>query len=165
MSSDARAMGTSKSLLSARGDYVPEIDTLRALAVLSVMVFHLSARLLPGGFAGVDVFLVISGFVISRSMMSLDAESLPRFAAAFYARRFLRILPALLVCLSATLLLSTLLVPVAWLSVANYDTARYALWGLGNYGLINSQDNYFSPRIEFNPFAHTWSLGVEEQFI
>src|ERR1700680_286451 len=107
MRTDAKA-----AQLSARGGgHLTAIDALRAVAVLAVMVFHMQPSWLPGGFAGVDVFLVISGYVISRSMLQLDSSSLLRFAAAFYARRARRILPALLVCLMVICVATILIVP------------------------------------------------------
>jgi peptidoglycan/LPS O-acetylase OafA/YrhL len=144
--------------------HVAAIDALRAVAVLAVILYHMRASWLPGGFAGVDVFLVISGYVISRSMLTLDARDPLRFTAGFYARRARRILPALLVCLIVVCLLTTLLVPDSWLARTNHSTASYAFWGLSNYYLSHYGDPYFAPRIDFNPAAHTWSLGVEEQF-
>ena len=143
---------------------IAAIDSLRALAVLSVVVYHLDARWLPGGFAGVDIFFVISGYVVTRSLAAHGGERLGTFIAGFYARRMRRILPAFLVCLVATVALDVLFVPQAWLSSVNFDTARYALVGLSNIFLASNQEGYFTPRIEFNPYAHTWSLGVEEQF-
>ncbi len=146
------------------GQRITAIDSLRALAVLSVVLYHLDAAYLPGGFAGVDIFFVISGYVVTRSFASHRHEKLIPFLAGFYARRIKRILPALLLCILGTVLLDVLFVPQAWLSSQNFETARYALVGLSNVFLATHQESYFSPRIEFNPYAHTWSLGVEEQF-
>ena len=140
------------------------IDALRALAVVAVMIFHMQSGWLPGGFAGVDVFLVISGYVISRSMLDLDSSGLLRFTGAFYARRARRILPALLVCLSIISVAATLFIPSSWLAKTNEQTTSYAFWGLSNYFMMNYGDPYFAPRVDYNPSAHTWSLGVEEQF-
>jgi peptidoglycan/LPS O-acetylase OafA/YrhL len=153
--------------LSARAHakgYVPEIDALRAVAVVAVMIFHMHAPWLSGGYAGVDVFFVISGYVISRSMLELDASRVDRFIGRFYARRVLRIVPALAVMLLVTTVVTGLFIPNSWLSAANDTTAFYAFWGFGNIALMHSGDTYFAPRVEFNPYAHTWSLGVEEQF-
>lgn len=144
--------------------YIASIDSLRALAVLSVIVYHLRGSWLPGGFAGVDIFFVISGYVISRSMLALPSDGFVRFASAFYSRRIRRILPALILCLLTTSVLTALFIPDAWLSDSNQRTAWYAYWGLSNFELMDIGDAYFAPRIEFNPYAQTWSLGVEEQF-
>lgn len=145
-------------------NYYPHIDGLRALAVLAVIIYHLDPGWLPGGFTGVDVFFVISGYVVSASLAKRDNSTFARFTLHFYARRFVRILPALLACLLATSVASTLFIPKAWLSEANEWTGLAAFFGVSNIVLALNQDAYYSPRAEFNPFIHTWSLGVEEQF-
>ena len=119
---------------------------------------------MPGGFAGVDIFFVISGFIVSASVGGLDRTSLWKFIPYFYARRLQRIAPALVACLLATTLASTVLIPPAWLSDAHQKTGLYAFFGLSNFILARTNNDYFSPTAEFNPFTHTWSLGVEEQF-
>ena len=140
------------------------IDGLRAIAVLSVMAYHLNASWLPGGFAGVDVFFVISGFVVALSVSELGKIGLGQFLAYFYARRIVRITPVLVVVLIATFLASALFIPDAWLSSSNQKTGLYAFLGLSNFVLASNAGNYFAPLAEFNPFTHTWSLAVEEQF-
>ena len=149
---------------TSRTGYVPGIEGLRAVAVLSVLLYHLDHKLLPGGFAGVDVFFVISGYVISRSLYASNAATLGAFILAFYKRRILRLLPALLVFLFATSLVCAFFIPDSWLSGANNETALWAFFGLSNFYLVHSADGYFSERVAFNPFLHTWSLAVEEQF-
>ena len=144
--------------------YFPYIDGLRAIAVLSVVLYHLHGSWLPGGFAGVDVFFVISGFVVSASVGLRERSSLASFWGYFLARRFQRIAPALLVCLLATTVAATLFIPEAWLSGHNQKTGRFAFFGFSNLVLANNDNSYFSPITEFNPYTHTWSLGVEEQF-
>ncbi|MDF3982459.1 acyltransferase family protein [Luteibacter sp. PPL554] len=144
--------------------YFPYIDGLRAIAVLAVVVYHLHAAWLPGGFAGVDVFFVISGFVVSASVGLRERSSLTTFWVYFLSRRLQRIAPALIVCLLATTLAATLLVPEAWLSEQNARTGRFAFFGFSNLVLARNLNSYFSPITEFNPYTHTWSLGVEEQF-
>jgi len=144
--------------------YVPEIDALRAIAVLAVMAFHLDPDWIPGGYTGVDVFFVISGYVVTASMTRDLAPGLARFALAFYARRVIRILPALLVMLLATTAATVGFVPDTHLTTTIRDTAVAAIVGLSNWQLEQSAGAYFAPATEFNPFAHTWSLGVEEQF-
>ncbi len=143
--------------------YAPYIDGLRAIAVLAVILYHLNPHWLPGGFAGVDVFFVISGFVVAGSVGALERIGLPRFFLYFYSRRLVRITPALLVCLLATTTALAVLVPEAWLSHANQETGLYAFFGLSNF-LLAQGTGYFSPITEFNAFTHTWSLAVEEQF-
>lgn len=144
-------------------EYFPAVDGLRALAVASVVIYHLNG-MLPGGFVGVDIFFVISGFVVTHSASQLSGTTALSFMAAFYARRLMRIAPALIACVVLTSLFTALLVPDAWLSEGNSRTAVAALFGLSNYVLAYSANDYWAPRAEFNPFTHTWSLGVEEQF-
>ena len=153
----------SSCALQAPG-YRPDIDGLRAVAVLAVMVGHLGTGLLPGGFVGVDVFFVISGFVVTASLVSSNAPTLGGFISEFYARRLARIVPALVLVVLVTAMAAVLFIPQAWLSAHGDNTARYALFGLSNWFLQTSSGSYFAPRSEFNPYTHTWSLGVEEQF-
>jgi peptidoglycan/LPS O-acetylase OafA/YrhL len=144
--------------------HAPYIDGLRAIAVLSVIAYHLNSTWLPGGFAGVDVFFVISGFVVAMSVSEFGNRSLGRFLAYFYARRLVRITPALVAMLLVTFIVSALFIPEAWLSSSNQRTGLFAFLGLSNFILAANAGNYFSPIAEFNPFTHTWSLAVEEQF-
>jgi len=144
--------------------YRPDIDGLRAIAVLSVMLYHAHAQWLPGGFVGVDVFFVISGFVVSASLAASSQPGIGGFIAEFYARRLARIVPALVCMLLAASVAATLFIPKAWLSELSDRTALYAFFGLGNWVLQSNTEPYFAPRSEFNPYTHTWTLGVEEQF-
>jgi peptidoglycan/LPS O-acetylase OafA/YrhL len=144
--------------------YIPGVDGLRAVAVLSVVFYHLNYSIIPGGFAGVDIFFVISGYVISRSLALSKEKSFLGFILNFYKRRILRIVPALLVCLVVTSIASILFIPDAWLSDLNKWTGVCAFFGVSNFYLVYRADGYFSQRIPFNPFVHTWSLAVEEQF-
>lgn len=143
--------------------YLTFMDGLRAIAVCSVFLYHLKSGLVPNGYLGVDIFFVISGFIVSYAVASRPALSFGSFFLDFYARRFVRIVPALVACLLLTSLAAFLFIPDAWVSNAQYKTARMAFWGLSNIQLAGGTD-YFSPVTEYNPFTHTWSLGVEEQF-
>ncbi|WP_230963027.1 acyltransferase family protein [Burkholderia stagnalis] len=151
-------------MASEKTAYFPYIDGLRALAVLSVMLYHLNSHWLPGGFSGVDIFFVISGFVVSSSVANLGSISFGRFLLLFYARRMRRILPALIVVLLVTGIVSALFIPSSYLSDRSQKTGLYAFFGLSNFILGAAGNDYFSPTAEFNPYTHTWSLGVEEQF-
>lgn len=144
--------------------YFPGIDGLRAVAVLAVMAFHLSASYLPGGFTGVDVFFVISGYVVTASLIKSQHENFSQFALRFYARRIIRIYPALIVCIVIVELLQALFIPNSWLSSTSIKTGLMSFFGMGNIALILFNDGYFSPRVDYNVFTHMWSLGVEEQF-
>ncbi len=141
--------------------HLAPIDGLRAVAVLAVIAYHLRPGWLPGGFTGVDLFFVISGFVVSGAM---PPESRGGLLWRFYSRRAARILPALYVCLLMSSLLATLLVPYAWLSAAAEKTGQAAVIGASNFVLAHNAGDYFAPRATYNVFTHTWSLGVEEQF-
>jgi len=145
-------------------DYIASIDGLRAVAVLSVIAFHFNKNILPGGFIGVDIFFVISGYVISKSLSASSNLPFFHYLADFYKRRFLRIGPALIVCLSLTAIISSIFTKPSWLSASNNATGLAAFVGLSNVFLLIRSDGYFEERIAFNPYAHTWSLGVEEQF-
>lgn len=145
--------------------YVKGIDGLRAVAVIAVILYHMDfLHVLKGSFTGVDIFFVISGYVISRSIYNRKFSKLSDYLSEFYKRRLLRILPALLICLGITVLLSTLFIPEAWLSRTIDKTGLSAFWGYSNFSLTWNNDSYFSPGAEYNPFLHTWSLAVEEQF-
>lgn len=145
--------------------YVPAIDGLRAIAVLSVIIFHLDVlNLLPGGFTGVDMFFVISGYVISQSLWQRGDWSFGHYLKDFYRRRFLRIMPALLTVVCLTFVAGAMFMPQFWLSDLINRTGLAAFLGLSNFVLAWNTDTYFSPSAELNPYLHTWSLGVEEQF-
>jgi peptidoglycan/LPS O-acetylase OafA/YrhL len=150
--------------------YRPDIDGLRAIAVVAVLAYHLNSTWLPGGFVGVDVFFVISGFVVSAALARSPWDARGGFTAfagfigRFYARRLARIMPALVLVLVTSTLAASLFIPRAWLSGLSEETALFAFWGLSNWRLQSNTDFYFAPRAEFNPYTQTWSLGVEEQF-
>jgi peptidoglycan/LPS O-acetylase OafA/YrhL len=146
-------------------EYVPGIDGLRAIAVSAVILFHMDALpCLRGGFTGVDAFFVISGYVISKSLASKPDQRLGPYLLGFYRRRLVRILPALLAMLLVTTLASALFIPTSWLSRAMDNTGLSAFLGCSNFKLARDVESYFSPKVELNPFLHTWSLAVEEQF-
>jgi peptidoglycan/LPS O-acetylase OafA/YrhL len=140
------------------------IDGLRALAVLSVFAFHISDRFLPAGFLGVDVFFVISGYVVTKSLSLSKETNLFKLLISFYSRRILRIYPALVFCLLVTGIFSRMFVPVSYLQANSTLTGAWAFWGLSNISMAYSENSYFGVLSEFNPYTHTWSLGVEEQY-
>ena len=148
---------------SSTSSHILELDGLRGLAVLAVFINHLNKDWLPGGFLGVDLFFVLSGFVVTRSFLTRPSKGIRSDLLGFYARRVFRIVPALVVCLTATTLLAALFIPDSWLSQATWRTGSFAFWGFSNIPLIEA-DGYFSHRSDFNPFTQTWSLAVEEQF-
>lgn len=141
--------------------YRPDVDGLRALAVVAVILNHFEAGLLPGGYLGVDIFFVISGFVITASLSRHSARNLGDLLADFYARRVRRILPALVVMVVVSALAICLVDPNPGTSLF---TGIAALFGVSNVYLLLRLTDYFSASAELNIFLHTWSLGVEEQF-
>jgi peptidoglycan/LPS O-acetylase OafA/YrhL len=141
--------------------YRPDIDGLRAIAVVSVILAHAGIKWLSGGFIGVDIFFIISGYLITRHVLGSVEEG--RFSFAdFYIRRMRRLLPALFVVLSST-------IPFSWYLLMPDEFTLYAQSLLGSIffsaNLVFWQTtNYFSPSVEQMPLIHIWSLGVEEQF-
>jgi peptidoglycan/LPS O-acetylase OafA/YrhL len=146
---------------SAAAHYRPDIDGLRAVAVVLVLLHHVGVWAVTGGYVGVDVFFVISGYLIGALILrELEAG---RFSfARFYERRFRRIIPAMIVMLSVTTF-------TAWWFFSPLELRSYAASALGAvYSVSNivllHQTGYFDLGAKLVPTLHTWSLGVEEQF-
>ena len=143
-------------------DYRPDIDGLRAISVLGVIFYHLDPNLLGGGYVGVDVFFVISGFLITTHIIR-DLKDGRFSLARFYEKRIRRILPALLFMIAASWVM-------AWFILLPEDmagfviSAKYAAISLPNLYFLKEIQDYFSPSVSHLPLLHTWSLGVEEQF-
>ncbi|KQO57264.1 hypothetical protein ASF14_16745 [Sphingomonas sp. Leaf257] len=137
------------------------MDGLRAIAIVSVVLFHYGISLFANGFLGVDIFFVISGYLIT-SIIYREMIRGEFTYAKFYSRRFRRILPALIAAVAVTTI-------VAWSLLPPYDLKRYAitaigaLSGLSNFAFFSFVD-YFSPKADRQLLLMTWSLGVEEQF-
>jgi len=142
-------------------EYRLDINGLRAVAVLAVIVNHFSRSILPAGNLGVDLFFVISGYVITGSLSRAKSSSLKGFLASFYAKRAKRLLPALVACVIPSAILICLFNP--W-PQGDIKTGISALFGLSNIWLYLQDTNYFGKSAELNIFTQTWSLGVEEQF-
>ncbi|MDA9966258.1 acyltransferase [Gammaproteobacteria bacterium] len=142
-------------------NYRPEIDGLRALAVLPVIFFHAGYELFSGGFVGVDIFFVISGYLITSiiiGQMANDSFSIVKF----YERRARRILPALF-------FVSFISIPFAWLwlspnDLQNFGKSLIAVSTFSSNILFWMESSYFATDAELIPLLHTWSLAVEEQF-
>lgn len=144
-----------------RSHYRPEIDGLRALAVVAVIIHHLDKEILPSGFLGVDVFFVISGFVITTSIAKRTDEPAADFLAGFYQRRVKRLVPALLTCIGFSAVLICLL---NYNPASSLKTGAASIFGFSNFFLFLESTDYFGARAELNIFTQTWSLGIEEQF-
>jgi len=141
--------------------YRPDVDGLRAIAVLLVLHFHAFPAAIPGGFVGVDVFFVISGFLIT-GIIARELEQGHFSLLTFYARRIRRIFPALLVVLVIALVLGWLwMLPAAFAQLGTdiFASAAFA----ANIALL-LQSGYFDVESTKKPLLHLWSLGIEEQF-
>lgn len=156
------AIGAPRARAIEHSGYRADIDGLRAVAVLSVVVFHAFPGVLPGGFVGVDVFFVISGFLISGILLgNLDRHGSLRLGD-FYARRIRRIFPALLLVLAASL-------AFGWFSLMQGEFTELGKHVAGSAAFLSNvvlwqQAGYFAPAADTTPLLHLWSLAVEEQF-
>jgi peptidoglycan/LPS O-acetylase OafA/YrhL len=138
-----------------------DIQALRALAVLMVVLFHIWPNRLQGGFAGVDVFFVISGFLISSSLFGELADNGRIRLLEFWARRIRRLLPAALLVIAVTSITALIVVP-AFTRQGFFGEAIASTFYFENWQLAASATNYFAG--EPSPYQHFWSLAVEEQF-
>lgn len=157
----AYAHQASRGGMSGAPHYRVEIDGLRALAVLAVILHHFSASAFAGGYLGVDMFFVISGYVITLSLACRNDASLWQLASGFYARRIKRLTPALVVFVLITSVFICLFDPSPR---ASLRTGIAALFGIANLHLLQQATDYFGGSAHLNVFTHTWSLGVEDQF-
>ena len=142
-------------------EYRREIDGLRALAVLPVILFHAGFKYFSGGFVGVDIFFVISGYLIT-SIILAEQEAGTFSIIRFYERRARRILPALFLVMLACL-------PFAWLWLLPHDMQNFSQSLIGVSAFISNilfwlTSGYFETAAELKPLLHTWSLAVEEQY-
>ncbi|MBO0691199.1 MAG: acyltransferase, partial [Candidatus Dormibacteraeota bacterium] len=142
--------------------YLPGVEGLRAVAVLAVLVYHANAGALPGGFLGVDVFFVISGFLIT-SLLLAEHERTGRLdLKRFWLRRARRLLPALYLLLLVCITYAVLFLPG---EVARLRTDALAALGyVTNWYLVLGHQSYFQVVGRPSLFQHLWSLAVEEQF-
>ncbi len=142
--------------------YIPAIDGLRALAVIAVMFYHLGFSWIPGGFLGVDLFFVISGYVITRLLLDSIAQSGGLDLRGFYLARLRRLLPALLFMLTTTIIAVGIWAPDT-IKRLLIDTP-FALTGTINWWLVANEQDYFESIGRPPLLQHTWSLAVEAQF-
>jgi len=153
---------SSTSLFMQKPDhYRPDIDGLRAIAVIAVLWFHVSPRSLPGGFVGVDIFFVISGFLIS-GIIFQDIQNKKFSFTSFYARRIRRIFPALILVLLACSVFG-------WFYLLAQEYAALGKHAAAGAGFIANfifwnEAGYFDIAANTKPLLHLWSLGIEEQF-
>lgn len=141
--------------------YLSKLDSIRAFAVIIVLINHFNEKILPNGYLGVDIFFVISGYVITSSLMNLEKDKFLSFFKVFIYRRFTRIYPVLI------FIISIFLVAINFydLNVKNtFFTGLSAIFAVSNIFLFIESNEYFSDISSYNSFLHTWSLGIEEQF-
>jgi peptidoglycan/LPS O-acetylase OafA/YrhL len=161
MTSSFQVSTSGSNTTTGKPKYRPEIDGLRAFAVVAVIINHFNKDLLPSGYLGVDIFFVISGYVITSSLAVRESKNFLDFLTGFYERRIKRLVPALVVFVLITSVLISLFNPDPDISL---KTGASSLFGLSNLYLLKQSTDYFAESTELNPFTHTWSLGVEEQF-
>ena len=150
-------------MVHERTGWRDDIEGLRAFAIVPVVLFHLDRAYAPGGFLGVDLFLVISGYLIARMLLTGPYLESLSGVRRFLRRRFLRIMPALAVTVALTALV------FMWLAVPTHHTPFFftglaSLFGASNLQLARLSTDYFAPVAGLNPFLHTWSVSVEDQF-
>jgi peptidoglycan/LPS O-acetylase OafA/YrhL len=153
---------TAASLGAHHAGRRPDIQGLRAVAVLSVIAFHADLPV-PGGFTGVDIFFVISGFVITQLILREHAAGTFRFGR-FYARRAQRLLPALALMIVIVFVISLLVQSPFGAMQLTAQTGIGAMFLIANAVIVRTVGDYFAPGAESNPLLNTWSLSVEEQF-
>mgnify|MGYP001281709945 FL=1 len=141
--------------------YRPEIDGLRAIAVLSVIFFHAGISIFKGGFVGVDIFFVISGYLISTIILK-DIEKKNFNINYFYQRRARRILPALIITIALTIPFALVLLPPE--DLQNFSKSIISSLTFWSNFQFSFESGYFETSGEYKPLLHTWSLSIEEQF-
>lgn len=162
-SSTVRSSAAAAGRQADHGGFRPDIQGLRALAVLAVVAYHAAVPLVGGGYTGVDMFFVISGFLIT-GLLWRDIETTGRVQfARFYARRARRILPAAGLVLAVTVLTAAVVQPPLVARATSVDGIVAALFAI-NYRLAIQGSNYLTAGASPSPLQHYWSLAVEEQF-
>ena len=147
---------------AVHGEYYPHIDGIRALAVIPVLLFHIMAVLCPGGFAGVDVFFVISGYLITGGILR-DLEKNRFTVRNFYYRRVRRIMPAYFAMIAGVFAAGCVLYYAAPLMLLG-DAVTAGTLFVANIHFWTMGDDYFSSKLHSQALLHLWSLSVEEQF-
>ena len=150
-------------MVTKRGiQYIPAIDGLRAIAVIAVMLYHLGVSWIPGGFLGVDLFFVISGYVITRLLLDSIQERGGLDLRDFYLARIRRLLPPLVFMIVTTSIFIGLWAPDT--TKKFLTDAPFSLTGAMNWWLVFNQQDYFEASGRPPLLQHTWSLAVEAQF-
>jgi peptidoglycan/LPS O-acetylase OafA/YrhL len=156
-----RKLSSNLKINPSHGGFIPSIEGMRAIAVLVVLFFHLDIKFFSGGYLGVDLFFVISGFIITRNIL-FDLNNENFSIKNFYIRRFRRLFPALAVTILITIIISLLIIPPEQL-IKTSQSAISAIFSLANVNFW-LEAGYFDASASTKPLLHTWSLSVEEQF-
>ncbi len=148
--------------ISTSIQYRPDVDGLRAIAVLAVILYHANLALFSGGYVGVDIFFIISGYLITS--ITVNELNKGKFTFTnFYIRRVKRLFPALF-----TLIITTFILGYFYLLPDNYKTLGFSsiftVFYISNIYFMRLKGGYFAPGVDSLPLIHTWSLGVEEQY-
>lgn len=146
--------------------YNRKLHGLRGIAIISVLFFHFYPSIFKSGFIGVDLFFILSGYLVTKSVLREITQtnpSLKKFLLNFYTKRFARIYPLLILSVFTSFFFALLFTTDKNLPVLLRDTS-FAIMGISNIGFYNSSFDYFATNQMFNFFTQTWSLGIEEQF-
>ena len=147
--------------------YQAHFDSIRAIAVIFVLLYHLNKEIFPFGYIGVDIFFVISGYVITQTLIKQFYINKKISIIEFYIKRVLRLFPTLLTVILTSFFVYILIVPYGDIDyLITFKSAFFSIFGLGNFYFFSNIDqfNYFNITDNNIPLIHTWSLGVEEQF-
>jgi len=143
------------------GKYKLEIEGLRGISILSVFTYHLNESFMPSGFLGVDIFFIISGYLITNSLEKYKKVSLTDYLKNFYEKRIMRIYPSLIIYILFISILIIFFIPSPKLILTSGISS---IFGISNIFFYLRSTDYFSESALFNPFTNTWSLGLEMQF-
>ena len=132
-----------------KNGFIGGIEAMRGIAVIAVIMYHFNADLIPSGFLGVDLFFIISGFIVTKSFYRIKAKNIYGYLLHFYSARLKRVFPALIVFVFLTFIL---LVLMDQINIIGLRTGGTSLLGLSNLYLILIHDNYFNLNQEFNVF-------------
>ena len=160
---DARSVPSAAYPHGVSWSYRPALDGLRTVAVYAVLLFHTGHPWALGGFVGVDLFFVLSGFLVTSVLLSEIDRTGRLNVGMFYARRVRRLLPAAVVAIVATCAVFVLISPVTD-RVQLVDDAQSALLWFANWHFLGESGDYFATDVDRSPFLHFWSLSIEEQF-
>jgi peptidoglycan/LPS O-acetylase OafA/YrhL len=148
---------------SLEAGFRPDIEGLRAVALVAVLLYHAGLSFVPGGYVGVDVFFMISGFLMTGLLLKELEQSGKLSIMRFYSRRAKRLLPMTVVVLGTVVVASGLLFSPVRMDEVSFDVVAAGLYVM-NWRLAIQTADYFGAGLQASPVQHFWTLGVEEQF-